>query len=171
MSEIDDLIATFDEQSTNFRTTAEGLTEEQARATPTASELSIGGLVKHVTFTHRHWWKVIADADPTAQFDMEAASTTYALSDDETLADWLAHFDDQREKTAAALRALDDPDAAIPLPVAPWAPDPQYRSARWIVLNMLRELAHHSGHADILRETIDGQSTTVMQARAAGMDI
>ncbi|MEJ9077256.1 MULTISPECIES: DinB family protein [Gordonia] len=171
MTEITDLVALFDDESANFRIAVDGVTEEQARATPTVSALSIGGLLKHVTLTHEGWWKTITDADPNAEFDMAGAAHAYELTDDETFAEWAEKYDAQYASTVAALKATSDLDALIPLPTAPWAPEREYRSVRWIVLHMLRELAHHAGHADIIRETLDGQSTTMTHARNAGMDV
>jgi len=170
MSEREDFITILNDQRSDFLTPIRGLTEEQARATPSASALSLGGLLKHVTLTEQHWLQTISDADPKSTFDMEGAATAYVMTDDETYDGWLAQYEALAESTAAFIRDAPDLDAQIPLPTAPWAPEREYRSVRWILLHIFRETAQHAGHADIIRETLDGSSTTMAKARAAGLD-
>ena len=52
-----------------------------------------------------------------------------------------------------------DLDTLIPMPTTPWAPEREWLSIRTLVVNKLRETAHHCGHADIIREALDGQTT------------
>ena len=59
-------------------------------------------------------------------------------------------------ETAEIIAALPDLDVEVPLPEAPWFPQGARRSARWILLHLVEELARHAGHADILRESVDG---------------
>ncbi len=79
------------------------------------------------------------------------------MRDDETLADLLARLDAQELETLAALRAA-DPGTLVPVPRdAPWFPaDVEFWSVRWVALHLVEELARHAGHADILREALDG---------------
>ena len=58
------------------------------------------------------------------------------------------------------MAALPDLDRTVPLPEAPWAPGVNHWSARRILLHVLRETAQHAGHADIIRQTLDGANTT-----------
>ncbi|MCK0113369.1 DinB family protein [Ornithinimicrobium sp. F0845] len=146
-----------------------GLTEEQARTRSTASQLTLGGLLKHVTLNERGWIDTITRADPDAEFDMEAVAHAYELTADETFAQWLEEFAAQAERTNSFIREVPDLDAMIPLPRAPWDPQPGHQSVRRILLHMFRETAHHSGHADIIREELDGENTTMTMARDAGM--
>ncbi|MFE3029860.1 mycothiol transferase, partial [Nocardia tengchongensis] len=53
---------------------------------------------------------------------------------------------------------------SVPTPTAPWAPERVWLSVRYILLHILREIAHHSGHADIIREALDGANTTYQRA-------
>jgi uncharacterized damage-inducible protein DinB len=163
------LIEIYDDQRHSFLITMRGLTEEQARTRSTASALTLGGLLKHVTLNERDWIRTITDADPEAEFDLEAAATAYELVEGETFEGWLAEFQAQAERTNAFIREVPDLDATIPLPTAPWAPERQYQSVRRILLHMFRETAHHSGHADIIREQLDGGNTTMSMAQDAGM--
>ena len=91
-TELTDLLSTLATHRGFLRYTVRGLTDEQARLTPTASELSLGGLVKHVTLTERSW------IDRVAQREHSATEQEYAdgfvLREDETLAGALAAYDE-----------------------------------------------------------------------------
>lgn len=141
-----------------------GLTDEQARSAPSASALSIGGLIKHVTGMQRAWMARVAaapEAPPKDTRDFEERSAEYAdafvMRPDETLTGLLEAFGAQN---AECLRLVDtaDLDAAVPVPRdAPWFPkDVDAWSVRWVFLHVINELARHAGHADIVRESIDG---------------
>ncbi len=62
-------------------------------------------------------------------------------------------------RTDELVRTLPDLDASHPLPEAPWFEPGARRSARRVFLHIVAETAQHAGHADILRETLDGQKT------------
>lgn len=143
---------------------AYGLTDEQARSTPSASTLSIGGLVKHATGMQRTWMLRVAAAPeqpaPDGRpFEERRAAFTqeFVMRDDETLREVLDAFAAQNADT---LRQLDAADLDTPVPVptdAPWFPkDVKQWSVRWVIHHVINELARHSGHADIIRESIDG---------------
>ena len=167
--EREDLVDIYDDQRRNLLITMRGLTEEQARTRTTSSRLTLGGLLKHVTLNERGWIRTITEADPEAEFDMAEAEHAYELTEDETFEQWLTEFEEQAAATDAFIREAPDLDVMVPLPTAPWAPERQYQSVRRILLHMFRETAHHSGHADIIREELDGASTTMQMARDAGM--
>lgn len=150
-----------------LRHTVEGLTDEQARLTPTASELSLGGLIKHVASTESGWADFI-EKGPAAmpsvegEIDPELAeqwAAEFRLLPDESLADVLARYEQVAARTDALVESLPDLDLAHPLPPAPWFAPGATRSARRVFLHIVAETAQHSGHADIIRETIDGQKT------------
>ena len=164
-----DLLETLAAHRYFLRHTVRGLTDDQARQRTTASELTLGGLLKHVTLNERGWIRTITEADPEAEFDMAGAEHAYELTDDETFEQWLEEFAQQAEATDAFIREVPGLDAMIPLPTAPWAPQREYQSVRRILLHMFRETAHHSGHADLIREELDGGNTTMQMARDAGM--
>jgi hypothetical protein len=152
------------QQNYSYRALAFGLTDEQARATPTVSALSIGALIKHVTNCQHGWMQRAAaapDAPPADDRPVEVRQAEYAdefiMRPDETLADVLAKFE---ESNAHALKLIEtvDLDAAVPVPRdAPWFPkDVEAWSVRWVLFHMLEELARHAGQGDIIRESIDG---------------
>ncbi len=143
---------------------AYGLTDEQARSAPTVSALSIGGLIKHATGMQRTWMARVAaapDEPPrdTRPFEEIARDfgDQHVMRPDETLAGLLGAFETQN---AESLRLVEtaDLDAAVPVPTdIPWFPKGlDAWSVRWVILHVINELSRHSGHADIIRESIDG---------------
>ncbi len=145
-----------------LRTTARGLTEEQARLQPTASELSVGGLIKHVSMMEAQWSAFIERGAAAMQGDAADQAQWaggFALGDDETLAGVLAAYEAVAARTDALLGSLPDLDADHALPPAPWFQPGARWSARRVLLHLVAETAQHAGHADILRESIDGQKT------------
>ncbi len=101
---------------------------------------------------------------------MEWAMEKYYMRDDETLEGLLAEYAEVARATEAAVAGLDDLDVLIPLPTAPWAPERQWWTIRRTLLHIIRETAHHSGHADIIRESLDGGNTTMQMGADAGME-
>lgn len=164
-----DLIAALRAHRQFLRTTADGLTDDQARQRSTVSELSIGGLIKHVAATERDWASFASgaglpdigdidwtDPDPDA---LAAHRTSFELSPDETLLGVLDEYDHVAAATDELVAAGADLDAAYPLPDAPWFPPGAMWSARRAIVHVIAETAQHAGHADIIREAIDGQRT------------
>ena len=95
-----------------------------------------------------------------AEMDFGAAPPIQAaLLDDETLAGLLAEYETVAAATDELVRTLPDLGATQPLPTAPWFPPNARWSARRALLHVIAETAQHCGHADIIRESIDGQKT------------
>lgn len=167
------LLAFLNQQRDGIRYAAFGLADEQARLTPTASALSIGGLVTHVTAMERTWADLIAQREPPATSASEDTYDEYAagfrLPPDRTLADALADLDAAAAETDAVVRSrsLDEP---VPVPKGvPWFPDDvEAWSVRWVLLHLIEEIGRHAGHADIVRESIDGATMYELMAAAEG---
>jgi hypothetical protein len=147
-----------------FFAVAYGLSDEQARSRPTVSALSIGGLVKHATGMQRSWMARVAAAPELPPRDtrpFEEISRDFAdqhvMLPDETLAGLLSALEAQNAKTLHLVDTA-DLDAVVPVPHdIPWFPkNLDAWSVRWVILHVINELARHSGHADIIREGIDG---------------
>lgn len=166
-----DLLDSLRKHRALFLGTVTGLSDEQARLTPTASELCLGGLVKHVAATEGEWVRFVVDG-PVSQPDVDWEAIDWSdppqavldyqdqfrLLEHETLADVVALY----ERTAAAtdeLVASVDLDARQPLPAAPWFEAGASWSARRVFLHLVAETSQHAGHADVLRESIDGQKS------------
>ncbi|MBK7621903.1 MAG: DinB family protein [Kineosporiaceae bacterium] len=167
MSERDDLIEALGKQRFFLRHTVQGLTDDQARLRPTVSQLCLGGLIKHVAATESRWMEFVLDgpaamAIPNANdpnTDWSEWTNLFQLLDDETLDGVLAEYEKVAARTDELVRTLPDLDAAQPLPEAPWFPPGARWSARRVLLHLIGETSQHAGHADILRESIDGQKS------------
>jgi uncharacterized damage-inducible protein DinB len=160
------LLAYLAQQRDGLRVTAFGLTDDQARATPTVSPLSVGGLIKHVASTERGWMDTVLQRSSGSQ---AAYEEDFRLADDETLADVLARYDEVAAETEAIVAAIPDLGQAVPVPDAPWYPDDVDEwSVRWVLLHLIEETARHAGHADIIREAVDGATTFPLLAAAEG---
>lgn len=162
MSERDDILETLALHRRLLLHTVQGLSDSQARRRTTASELTLGGIVKHVAHTERQWAEFIvvgtsALATTDSSFAEHAAS--FVLGDGETLADVVAGYEAIAHQTDELVRTLPDLDVAHPLPEAPWFPPGSTRSARRVFLHVVAETAQYAGHADIVREALDGQKT------------
>lgn len=163
--EHDTIFGTLSDEIDGLAATLAGLSEEQARLTPTASALSVGGAVKHVTFGLIGARERIASApEPSAwDSDMDARvadwTDSFALRDDETVAGTASAL----VETFAGLHAVCDGvdlGAMCHYPAQPWFGQPATDvSIRWVLQHIFAEVAHHAGHADIVRETIDGSTT------------
>lgn len=141
-----------------LRHSAFGLTGEQLRAAASVSALTIGGLLKHVAFTERGWIdRVAGRPDPTTNPDYHRQ---FELSSADTLAGLLAELDAAGAETEVTIAAVDDLGRAVP--------GAEGRSVRWVLLHLIEEVARHAGHADIVRESIDGARSTELLAAAEG---
>ena len=161
-----DLAETLGTHRSFLRYTVRGLTDKQAAQRTTVSELTLGGLIKHVTATEKRWAGFIVDG-PAAMHgwggeDADAAATWaggFQMQPGETLAGLMADYDEVARQTDGLLAALPDLDAGHPLPEAPWFPPGATWSARRALLHVIAETAQHAGHADIIRESLDGAKT------------
>ncbi|MGW3470988.1 DinB family protein [Saccharopolyspora sp. NPDC000995] len=146
-----------------LRHTVKDLTDEQVRLRPTKSELCLGGLIKHVTAVERNWADFIRNGRAFDAYD-EAAfaeqTATFHPTDEETLDVLLAEYGKAAARIDEIVASVPDLDLSHQLPDAPWQEE---KGRRWTVrralLHIAAETAQHAGHADIIRETIDGQKT------------
>jgi uncharacterized damage-inducible protein DinB len=142
-----------------LRYTVRDLTDEQARQRTTVSELSLGGLIKHVTATEHQWASFIIDGPSAMSWenaDASAWSDGFRMLAGETLAGLLDAYAQVARRTDELVATLPDLDAAHPLPEAPWFEPGARWSARRVLLHVIAETAQHAGHADIIRESLDG---------------
>jgi uncharacterized damage-inducible protein DinB len=154
-----DLLQSLNRQRHFLRNTTRGLTDEQAAQRTTASELSLGGLIKHVTLTERQWIRFIVEGPAAMSWDEASAGDWMAgfrMLDGETLAGLLETYAQVAQQTGELVVQLPDLDAAQPLPPAPWFEPGARWSARRVLLHVIGETAQHAGHADIIRESLDG---------------
>lgn len=142
-----------------LRHTVQGLSDEQARSHPTVSALSLASIVKHVAATESSWVDFVLGGPDAMGNDPESWAAEWCIEQDDTLDRLLARYDEVAHRTDSLLEQGVDLDASHPLPVAPWFPPDATRSARRVFVHLVAETAQHAGHADIIRETIDGQRT------------
>ena len=156
--------------------TVQGLDQEQATRRTTVSVLNLAGLIKHVADTEASWlrfaqgdpgamdggaWNDIDWTDPVIQqrrAEGDLRHDEFNLVGDETLEGVLARY----AQVAAATDAFvvdADLDLSHPLPEAPWFEPGASRSVRRVLLHVIAETAQHAGHADIVREALDGAKT------------
>lgn len=145
-----------------LRFTTRDLSDEQAALRTTVSELTLGGLIKHVTSVERNWAGFITagpavmavHGEPTEE-DMQAWADQSRMLPGETLAGLLAEYEEVARHTDEIVATV-DLDASHPLPEAPWFEPGARWSARRVLQHMIAETAQHAGHADIIRESLDG---------------
>jgi uncharacterized damage-inducible protein DinB len=147
-----ELLVTFlDAQRAVILRKAAGVSDEDLRRTLTPTGLSLLGLIKHLAYVEQGWFQEgflgeehdhpWTKEDPDADFRIEPSETTDAI-----LAFYQAKVERSRQIVAA--HSLDE--------IA--RKGRHQTSLRWIVLHMIEETARHAGHADLMRETIDGST-------------
>lgn len=158
-----DLLETLAKHRYFLAATLDGLTDEQAAATPTASQLCLGGLVKHVTETERSWLDFVvsgtAAMESGDEADWEAHALSFRMLPGETVDSVLGAYRETAGRTTEIVSSLPDLDLSHALPEAPWFEPGARWSARRVLLHVIAETAQHAGHADIIRETIDGRKS------------
>ncbi|MEJ5928527.1 DUF664 domain-containing protein [Corynebacterium sp. H128] len=151
------------QQLAQIRTTVHGLTDEQAHSTPSASSLNLTGLLLHAAEVALFWSaSVIAAPNPPslpAGFE-ENHMLDQLIADERPLAQVLETFDHYVELARHNLEQLSDLDTLVPVPESwsPWIPaELTHWETRWCLHHITAEIARHAGHADIIRESIDGK--------------
>jgi len=154
-----DLLETLDKHRGFLRQTIQGMSPEQIRERSTVSALTLGAIVQHVTEMEVQWGEFIdRGAEAMAGMTPEKYAAMWTLETDVTAESLVSAYDaacarnDERVRTA-------DLDADHALPEAPWFTPGARWSARRVLVHIIAETSQHAGHADIIRETIDGQKT------------
>jgi hypothetical protein len=154
-----ELLQALAEQREVLMIAVRGLDDAQAAARSTVSELTLGGIIRHLAQGNRAWAHIMTERGgvPDGMWDMEQ----YRMQETDTLPGLLDEYAAAACAFEDAVMALPDLDRPVPLPEAPWAPGVvNWWSPRRILLRLLRETAQHAGHADIIRESLDGANTT-----------
>ena len=162
------LLAFIEEQRGGIRRALLGLTEEQAVSKPSASELSLAGLLKHVAEVEQGWVARAKQEPPAIQRDETNWHETFQLVDGESVQLRLAYWKNGAAEHEADVRAVPSLDDTFPLPPDPWFPPEGRVSVRWLCLHLIREIARHAGHADIIRESLDGATAFELVAKEQG---
>jgi uncharacterized damage-inducible protein DinB len=156
------LLAFVAQQRDGLRNAAFGLTDDEARRAASAGVLSIASLLKHAATTERGWISMV-EGGPSASdqgFDLTEGDTVASLLDDYTAV---------AEHTARVIASVDLDDPVLVPKDVPWFPDGvDAWSVRWVLLHLIEETARHAGHADIVRESIDGATNHALMAAVEG---
>jgi uncharacterized damage-inducible protein DinB len=152
-----DILKALTQQRGFLRFTTRDLDDEQAARRTTVSALTLGGLIKHVSATEKAWADFLLDG-PAAMASPEEWTDQFQMTDGETLDKLLKAYEDVAQRTDDLVQTL-DLDAEHPLPEAPWFEPGASWSVRLVLLHIIAETAQHSGHADIIRESLDGSKT------------
>ncbi|MFI7678279.1 DinB family protein [Actinophytocola sp. NPDC049390] len=157
------------------------LTDEQLGLRPTASALCLGGLVKHVAAMEETWLRFAVDGPTAMDYSLPegvtwedfAAGTAreyprwaidhqndFRMLPGDTMATILARYAQVAARTEEVVATLADLSATHPLPSAPWHTPGERLSVRRALTHVIAETCQHAGHADILRESIDGRTAS-----------
>ncbi|GAB3697161.1 mycothiol transferase [Mariniluteicoccus flavus] len=153
-----------------IRNSAHGLTDDQARETPCRSTLSIGGIIKHCTWVMATQIGRRRSESGTAEGAKEFMSS-FMAAPDETIDALLARFDETRIAYLQAIAGL-DPDAEMTVAPKPWEDilEPTQASTRLLLAHHIDEFGRHAGHADIIREQVDGADAMGLRFAVEGRD-
>lgn len=155
-TERDALCGFLDKQRADLLRKIVGVSDADARRAPTVSPLSLLGLLKHAALWERRWFQAIVagrvlpgewpETEEEGWFEED-----FRVDERDTVAHWAAYFEEQ----AAVSREI---TAGLPLDAPCALADLSDRNLRWVLHHMIEETARHAGHADIIRETIDGST-------------
>ncbi len=132
----------------------DGLDDEQLRRPHEPSGLTLLGLAKHLTDVERSWFRErVAGEDLSHLWDDADPERYWRIEPDDTTADLIAMY---RVKFAAADAIIRERDLDATVAAPPSWPGAEAMTVRWVALHLIEETARHVGHADLIREAIDG---------------
>ncbi|NEW69608.1 DinB family protein [Streptomyces rhizosphaericus] len=175
-----DLLAELAAARSALTRTVRELGDEQAGERPTVSALCLGGLIKHVAAIEEGWLRFVLEGPSALRYDLPdgvtwadlAAGTAreipqwaidnqnnFQMLPGETLAGVLRRYEEVAARSEEIITAVPDLSATHPLPEAPWNEPGAAHSVRRVLMHVIAETAQHAGHADIIRESLDGQKS------------
>jgi uncharacterized damage-inducible protein DinB len=158
-----------------------GLSDEQLGERPTASALCLGGLVKHVAAMEESWQRFIVEGPSVMSFPLPDGVTwqdivtgkateyprwmidhqnDFQMLPGDTLTGILARYEKVAARTEEVVTTVPDLSATQEVPAAPWGGQAELRSVRRVLIHIVAETVQHTGHADIIRESIDGRKAS-----------
>ncbi|MGW7085340.1 DinB family protein [Streptomyces sp. NPDC054871] len=161
------LLAFLDAERGGIRRALIGLTDEQAATKPSAGELSLSGLLKHVAEVEEGWISRAKGVAPAVERTEANWDECFRLIEGETVESALAYWRQVADRTEEFIRSLPTLDETFALPDQPWFPKEDV-SMRWVLLRLITEMSRHAGHADIIRETLDGRTAFELVALERG---
>ncbi|MEE2033445.1 mycothiol transferase [Rhodococcus chondri] len=162
------ILRLLDNQYDALRNVFSGLTEEQSRSVPSASSMSLASLLNHLISGHiaadgRITGTSDGDSDPVATW-----TAGWSVDADETIDGRLTRLDATAAHFAATLRAEPDLGRIVEIPddVVQWIDQGVPFTVRFLALHQIEEWARHAGHADVIRESIDGATAGTLDGSA-----
>ncbi|MFG2578942.1 DinB family protein [Streptomyces malaysiensis] len=180
-SERADLLAELAAARSALTKTVRGLGDQQAGERPTVSTLCLGGLIKHVAAIEEGWLRFVLEGPSALRFDLPdgvtwadlAAGTAreipqwaidnqnnFQMLPGDTLAGILQRYEEVAARSEEIITTVPDLSATHPLPEAPWNEPGAAHSVRRVLMHVIAETAQHAGHADLIRESLDGQKSS-----------
>lgn len=160
-------------QRHSIRRSVYGLTDGQARSRPTPSALSLAGILKHVSHGEEEWVRTTLANTRADYMDPEVlasqAKSFTPEGEEESVEALLLEWERIAEETERVVRRLPSLDETFHLPPAPWDEGGE-RSWRWMLLHFIEEFSRHSGHADIIRESLDGKTAVELLTDAGDFE-
>ncbi|MDQ1712447.1 MAG: hypothetical protein QOE45_1897 [Frankiaceae bacterium] len=145
------LLGYLDNQRATLVEKVAGLTDAQAKWSPVPTGTSLFGLLAHLTMTERWWFSaVVADLDPELPWSDEFPDADWDGPPGATLADIVAGYEEECSRSRVIMAGVDLDTRTSTRHAS------HERNVRDVVVHMVEETARHAGHADILRELIDG---------------
>lgn len=128
----------------------------------------MGGLINHVAAVEEGWIDTVLQRPLSS--DADENDRGFRLGSDATLATVLERYATVARRTADVIAGIADLGQPVPVPQGvPWFPDDvDAWSVRWVLLHLIEETARHAGHADIVRESVDGATVFPIMAAAEG---
>jgi uncharacterized damage-inducible protein DinB len=159
--EADTLLTFLDYHRDTLRMKIDGLSQEQLAQTLPPSTMTLGGLVKHLALVEDNWFSVVLlgneDDEPWLGVDWEAdRDWEWHTAKDDSPEELRALFDRTVDASNRIVRQVLAEDGLDRLSVKEDRREKQPFSLRWIIVHMIEEYARHNGHADLIRESIDG---------------
>jgi hypothetical protein len=150
-NERDALNAFLDRQRNALIKKARGVSDADARQAPTASSLSLLSLLKHSTAWEARWFQgvVAGRALPDGWPAREIEDEEFLLDDTDTVDDWIRRYEEAVEISCEIVASMELDDMCA-------RSDIVESNVRCVLLHLIEETARHAGHADIIRETLDG---------------
>ena len=156
--ELETLLGFLDYQRATLRWKCEGLDADALRATVGASSITLGGLLKHLAVNEEGWFtEFVLGRRPTAPFDTDDDEWIWRSAADDSPEELRAMWEGAVERARAAIAEAVADGGLGRISTMQW-PDGRSPSLRWVLVHMIEEYARHNGHADLLREAIDGQT-------------
>ena len=159
-TETEQLLGALDRLRTTFRWKAGGLDAAGLRVRVGASSLTLGGLLKHLAAVEDHMFRTKLRGEPLGEpwagFGWDGSTDwDFTSAADDTPEQLYSLWDDAVERSRTTLRAA-LADGGLDQPVHASGPDGRHASLRRLVCDLIEEYGRHTGHADLLREAVDG---------------